>query len=230
MFITTSFIPRSIFHSLPTAHHQRSFHTVLPNHTISTPPHRRLQHRALGARCCTERPAWKKGPVDIDFAKDEQLEILETSLDRALSNEDFTQAAELHKKLTRLQSGSSVAVLSANLKFYHSLNTKSIVDIAGCWLQGGSPTCKHPGGPLVAGYINIVNSFGMLFTYDLPHMDVRNINIQMRGTVGYVTCQQVCEDKDEDGNPVEIKIFATNIYIKHNSQWYLTHHSSFVQN
>lgn len=229
MFITTSFIPKNIFHSSPAGHRQRSFHTLLPL-KISTPPHRRVQHRSLGARCCIESPAWKKGPVDIDFAKDEQLEILETSLDRAVTNEDFTEAAELHKKLTRLQSGSSVAVLSANLKFYHSFNSKSVVDMAGCWLQSGAATCKHPGGPLVAGYVNIINSFGMLFAYDLPQMKVRNINIQMRGTVGYVTCQQVCEDEDEEGKPVEITTCATNIYVKHNSQWYLTHHSSFIVN
>lgn len=184
------------------------------------------QNLSRTVRCCTEVPAWKKMPIDIDFAKDEQLEILEEAMDTALAEEDFSRAAELHKKLIRLQSGSYVAVLSMNMKFYKALNDKSIVDMAGCWFQSSSSSCKFPGGPLLTNYIDIINSFGLLFTYQLPHIQIRNCNIQMRGTVGYVTCDEVFFD--EDGQ--QMMSCATNIYIKHNSQWYLIHSSSlFVE-
>lgn len=174
--------------------------------------------------CCTEMPSWKRGPVDADFARDEQLEILEESLSEALQIENFSRASELRDKLQRLQSGAFVAVLSCNMKFYRAVNTKSLVDIAGIWLQSSSSTCKHPGGPLLKGYINIVNSYGLLFSLDLPDIDLENCRISVRGTVAFVTCDQVCYD--ETGT--KIKAFATNLYSKHNAQWYLIHHSSVI--
>lgn len=185
---------------------------------------RYIRSRRSRVMSCTEVPSWKKGPVDTDFAKDEQLEILEASLDRALKHEDFSTAVNLRDKLLRLQSSAFVAVLSCNMKFYKAFNGCSLVDMAGCWLQSSSSTCKHPGGPLLTGYVDIINSFGLLFSLDLPPIQIENCRIIMRGTVGYVTCDQICFD--EDGQ--KIVTCATNVYIKHNSQWYLMHHSSVV--
>lgn len=175
-------------------------------------------------KCCVEKPMWKRLLVDPDFARDEQLQILEEKLDNALDLEDFADAGGIREKLLRLQSGAIVAVLSANMKFYQSLNSKSVVDMAECWMQSPSSTCKHMGGPLVSGYINIINSFGYFFTLTLPILEVRNCRIIMRGSVGYVTCDEVL--KDEEGN--EIVMAATNMYLKLNGQWYISHHISTI--
>lgn len=177
-------------------------------------------------RCCVELPSWKRfAPVDPDFAKDEQLEILETDLHDALDRQDFAQSSVLRDKLVRLQSGAYVSVLSANMKFYEAMNRRSIVDMAGCWLQSPTATCKHVNGELLQGYINIINSFGYVFTFDLPFIEVRNCRIVMRGTIAYVTLEQQCTSSDGEDRFV---VAATSIYTKHNAQWYIAHYSSTV--
>lgn len=190
------------------------------------PPLARSKLARASVRCCVEVPLWKRlAPMDPDFAKDEQLEILETELHDSLKRQDYSQSSILRDKLLRLQSGAYVAVLSANMKFYEAMNRRSIVDMAGCWLQGPSVTCKHVSGPLLHGYIDVVNSFGYIFTLDLPFIEVRNCRIVMRGTVAYVTLEQLCTPSDESEQFV---VAATNLYTKHNSQWYLAHHSSVI--
>lgn len=161
--------------------------------------------------------------MDPDFAKDEQLQILEDELEDALQNEDFSKSSALRDKLLRLQSGTYVAILSANMKFYDAVNRNSIVDMAGCWIQSSDATCKHVNGSFVKGYINIINSFGYLFTFELPFIEIRNVRIVMRGSVGYVTCDQVCTLQDTGEQFV---VSATSVYAKHNAQWYLTHYSA----
>lgn len=202
-----------------------------------------LQRRSVrfSPSCCVEAADWRRMPVDIDYAKDEQLEILERDLDVALSTENFRWAAELRDKLLRLQSGSYVEVLTANMKFYSAFDKGSIVDMAGCWLQDASVTCKHPLGPLTRGYLNILESFGHLFMYSF-RLRVENVRISMRGTVALVTCEEHADIKDEDEAPSKktysdvnssftepsppVVMLATNVYTKHNGQWYCCHHSS----
>lgn len=186
---------------------------------------------------CVEVPQWKKGPIDIDFEKDEQLELLEDQLGDAITQENYKLAAELREKLVRLQSGSYVSVLSANLKFYKAFTNGSIVDMAGCWLQDKNSTCKLPFAPLSIGYMNILNSFGYFFSFGVPIIDVRNVQILMRGSAAIVTCEEhtMAEEEepvlDEKGNtierpPIPLVMLATNIFVKNNSQWYLVHHTS----
>lgn len=191
-------------------------------------------------QCCVESPDWKKVPVDVDFAKDEQLQILEDGLDKALSTEDFERASQVRDKLLRLQSGAYVSVLSANFKFYKAFDSGSIVDLAGVFLQDASTSCKHPLGPLCIGYVNIINSFGYLFSFGVPNIQAKNIVITMRGSCAWVTCDEHCDvveeeeevKEDASGNKVkasrirEVVMSATNIFVKHNGQWYLAHHTA----
>lgn len=191
--------------------------TVSP--TPKTLPIRRV------VKSCVEPPDWKRVPIDVDFAKDEQLQILEEDLDHAVTNENYQRASEIHDKLRRLQSGAYVEVLSANMKFYQAFNSGAIVDMAGCWLQDSSTTCKHPLGPMSSGYLNIINSFGMLFSLGIPTIEVKNVRISMRGTAAIVTCEEHSVDWDE-GEHTRTIMCAINIFVKRNGQWYLSHHSS----
>ncbi|PXF43787.1 hypothetical protein BWQ96_06408 [Gracilariopsis chorda] len=189
--------------------------------TTTQPVHRARIH------CCTEQPAWKRGPVDVDFAKDEQLQILEEDLDDALQLEDFKRASGIRDKLVRLQSGAYVAVLSAHMKFYKAFSYGSIVDIAASWLQEDSASCKHPLGPLVSGYLEVINSFGYVFSAGIPQIDVKNVCITMRGSVAYVTCEEHSTDWEANNGKGENTIMnAINIFTKKNGQWYICHHSA----
>lgn len=210
------------------------------HHLLFSPPINFRSRRA--ATCCVEspdgKPEWKRLAVDSDIVKDEQLQKLEEQLDSVLEAEDFTAASKLRDKLLRLQSGSYVSVLSANLKFYNAFNAGSIVDMAGCWLQDTSVTCKHPLGPLIAGYVDVLNSFGYLFSLRIPTITVKNVRIMMRGSCAWLTCEEHAQLYDEKGkktDPTEEELavgaasavmVATNIYVKRNGQWYITHHTS----
>lgn len=178
-------------------------------------------------------PAWKQGPVDIDFANDDQLQHLEQKLDAALDMQDFKRASTLRDRLFRLQSGAYVAVLSANFKFYQAFDKASIVDMAGCWLQDSGATCKHPIGPLQVGYVNVLNGFGYLFSLGVPSVKPRNVVITVRGSVAWVTCEEHSgvyegdeEVESEYGGTAPVVMAATNIYAKRNGQWYICHHSA----
>lgn len=179
-------------------------------------------------RCCVETPHWKRGPVDVDFAKDEQLQILEEDLDKALETENFSSASTIRDKLLRLQSGSYVSVLSAHFRFYKAFSNASIVDMAGCWLQDSGVTCKHPLGDMSIGYINVINSFGYLFSVGTPSIQPSDVRIHMRGTIAYVTCNENSMDweEGESETPQTVVMAATNIYMKKNGDWYLCHHSA----
>lgn len=192
--------------------------------------------------CCVEQPQWRHGPMDADFVKDSKLFDLESALDAAVLREDFTSAAQIREELLRLQSGAYVEVLTANMKFYNAFQSGSLVDMAACWMQDARATCKHPLGPLVVGYLDILNSFGQLFSLGIPQISPVNVRIAMRGTVALATCEeqplethQFDEDKKAqikewnpnfDDTPAQVVMLATNIFEKKNGQWYLVHHVS----
>lgn len=199
-------------------------HAVVPLHRPfgKTQPVRRAR-----IHCCIEQPAWKRGLVDVDFARDEQLQILEEDLDDALQVEDFKRASDIRDKLVRLQSGAYVAVLSAHMKFYQAFSAGSIVDIAASWLHDDSSSCKHPLGPLISGYLDVINSFGYVFSAGIPHIEVKNVCITMRGSVAYVTCEEHSTDWEaNDGKGEKVVMNAINIFTKKNGQWYICHHSA----
>ena len=191
---------------------------------------------------CSRELNWRRGPVDRDVENDIRLANLELELDQALDAEDFSSAARLRDELLGLQSASSVEVLNANLKFFKSFDQGSLVDMAGCWLQDSSVTCKHPLGPLSVGYAPVLDSFAELFSEGVPDIVPRNVRISMRGSVALVTCEEVAMGESESEseaaaearkhNPnfefvtVSVAMLATNIFTKRNGQWYLQHHTS----
>lgn len=168
-------------------------------------------------------PPWKKLAIDPDFAKDEQLQILEEELDIALKAENYRTASELREKLMRLQSAAYVDVLTTNMKFYKAFTAGSIVDMASCWMQDNGITCKHPYAPIGLGYLEVLNHFGYLFTFGLPEIEVRDVRISMRGSMALVTCEE--HSIDRDGIQESKLMSAVNIYQKRNGQWYIFHHS-----
>eukprot|EP00177_Eucheuma_denticulatum_P007044 GFKZ01012818.1.p2 GENE.GFKZ01012818.1~~GFKZ01012818.1.p2 ORF type:complete len:130 (-),score=18.74 GFKZ01012818.1:350-739(-) len=121
------------------------------------------------------------------------------------------------------------------MKFYHAFGQGSIVDMAGCWLQDGSVTCKHPLGELAMGYLDVLNAFGYLFAIGVPAIQARNVVISVRGSVAWVTCEE--HSGVFDGDQVDVGdvgyvergpvvMEATNIFAKRNGQWYVCHHTA----
>lgn len=185
--------------------------------------------RPSNARMCIETPEWRRIAIDIDFAKDDKLYDLERNLYNALDVQDFATASNVRDELTKLGSGAYVAVLSTNFKFYNAFHNCSLVDMAGCWLQSNSITCKHPGADLAMGYADVLNSFGGLFSNKNLNIRVSNIVISLRGALAWVTCEEHVWTGEPDSDYVrngERIMCATNIYQKSNAQWYICHHTA----
>jgi hypothetical protein len=100
---------------------------------------------------CASKPFWK---VDVDSDKDAELMELERQLDTAVLLERYDEAQNIRDQLTRLQSGAFVDVLSAHMNFYKAFDQRSITDMARCWVQDDSASCKHPIGHLHTGYVS----------------------------------------------------------------------------
>lgn len=222
-FFISSFTPR-----LELSQYVSNQFTICPRRVSPLKKTSRIFKNLNSTRCCVEQPHWKRGPIDVDFAKDEQLQILEEELDIALETENFSSASTIRDKLLRLQSGSYVSVLSAHFRFYKAFTNASIVDMAGCWLQDPNVSCKHPLGDMSIGYINVINSFGYLFSLGTPSVQPLDVRINMRGSIAYVTCNETSKHwkEGEFETPQSVDMAAINIFMKRNGDWYLYHHSA----
>lgn len=187
---------------------------------------------------CNSRPPWT---VDVDGVKDDKLFELEENLADAVTKEDFDLAMQCRDEISRLQSAAYVDVLQAVMGFYKAFNNQSITDIARVFAQDEKVSCKHPVGPLIFGYLEVINTFGSLFSTGLPKITVRNIRISMRGSVAYATCDEIVEARRDPGTlrtnfketnehfsngPAQLCMMSVNIFVKRNGQYLLTHHSS----
>lgn len=87
----------------------------------------------------------------------------------------------------------------------------------------------------------VINTFGALFSTGMPKITAQNIRISMRGSIAYVTCEEVLEPRRDPGTlqtnfkeinenfgngPAEMIMVSVNIFVKRNGQYLLTHHSS----
>jgi hypothetical protein len=75
----------------------------------------------------------------------------------------------------------------------------------------------------------------------MPSISAQNIRISMRGSIAYVTCEEVVEPRRDPGTlktnfkeinenfgngPAEMIMCAVQVYVKRNGEYALTHHSS----
>jgi hypothetical protein len=89
--------------------------------------------------------------------------------------------------------------------------------------------------------LNIINSFGFMFTADMPNIRPHDVRISMRGSMAYVSCDEVVEPRFEPGmlktnfqeinpnfsdEPAQVAMASINVYVRKNGQYLLAHHSS----
>jgi hypothetical protein len=120
---------------------------------------RHVERIKVRRRAATIVPVCASKPwiVDLDADKDAKLQELEEKLDVAVLLERYDEAQVVQDELTRLQSSAFVEVLSAHMNFYKAFDQRSITDMARCWIQDDSSSCKHPIGGLATGYVCFVS-------------------------------------------------------------------------
>ncbi|OVA16424.1 UVR domain [Macleaya cordata] len=156
---------------------------------------------------------------------DEQA--LERELQAAIEEENYSQAAKIRDSLRFLHEDSKASVLAANARFYNSFRQGDLAAMQAIWAKGDNVCCVHPGVGGISGFDLIMGSWEFVWAdYEFPlDIEVKNVEVHVRGDVGYVTCMEIVKTKGSSWG----KQFATNVFEKIDGQWYICiHHASYI--
>lgn len=157
---------------------------------------------------------------------DEQT--LQHDLEMAIKKEDYARAAKLRDDLRLLQEDSKASVLAANSRFYHAFGNGDIAAMQSLWANGDNVYVVHPGAGRISGYDLVMGSWEIVLgaEHEFPiRIDLKNIEVHVKGDVGYVTCMEVVKTKGSSWG----KQVATNVFERVAGQWYICiHHASHL--
>ncbi|XP_010262695.1 PREDICTED: uncharacterized protein LOC104601157 isoform X2 [Nelumbo nucifera] len=156
---------------------------------------------------------------------DEQT--LERDLQIAIKEEDYAQAAKIRDSLRLLHEDSRASVLAANARFYNSFRTGDLATMQSLWAKGEHVCCVHPGVSGISGYDLVMGSWEFVWAdYEFPlEIELKNVQVHVRGDVGYVTCTEVVKTKGSNWG----KQFATNVFERIDGRWFICiHHASHI--
>lgn len=176
--------------------------------------------------------AWVKSgeaegnPSTEGMMMDEQT--LQHDLEIAIKEEDYARAAKLRDDLRVLHEDSKASVLAANARFYHAFRNGDLAAMQSIWAKGENVYVIHPGAGRISGYDLVMGSWEIVCgaDYEFPlQIDLKNVEVHVRGDVGYVTCMEVVKTKGSSWG----KQVATNVFERVDGQWYICiHHASHI--
>ncbi|XP_072953041.1 uncharacterized protein [Typha angustifolia] len=165
-------------------------------------------------------------PITEDMILDEQS--LQRDLEIAIKEEDYARAAKLRDKLRILHEDSKASVLTANTLFYHAFKNGDLAAMHSIWAKGDHVYVVHPGAGRISGYDLVMGSWEIVCgaDYEFPlQIDLKNVEVHVRGDVGYVTCMEVVKTKGSSWG----KQVATNVFERVDGQWFISiHHASHM--
>lgn len=156
---------------------------------------------------------------------DEQT--LEQDLQIAIEEENYARAAKIRDSLRLLHEDSKASVLAANARFYNSFRNGDLATMQALWAKGENVCCVHPGVAGISGYDLVMGSWEFVWAdYEFPlAIELKHIQVHVRGDIGYVTCMEVVKTKGSNWG----KQFATNVFERIDGQWFICiHHASHV--
>ncbi|KAF8766309.1 hypothetical protein HU200_007826 [Digitaria exilis] len=166
-------------------------------------------------------------PKTEDMLIDE--ETLQSNLDRAIQEEDYARAAKIRDDLRILHEDAEASLLAANARFYNAFKNGDIAAMYSIWAKGDHVYVIHPAAGRISGYDVVMQSWEMVCNadYEFPlSIDLKNIEIHIRGNLGCVTCLEVVKNKGRTWG----KQVATNIFEKVDGVWLMSvHHASHIE-
>ncbi|XP_058109336.1 uncharacterized protein LOC131252682 isoform X2 [Magnolia sinica] len=157
---------------------------------------------------------------------DEQT--LEQDLQRAIEEENYARAAKIRDSLRILHEDSKASILAANARFYNAFKNGDLAAMHAIWAKGDSVFCVHPGAGGISGYDLVMGSWELVLgaDYEFPiHIDLKNVEVHVKGDIGYVTCMEVVKTKGSSWG----KQVATNVFERADGQWFMcVHHASHI--
>ncbi len=120
--------------------------------------------------------------------------------------------------LTELDPEDRDAVIAANREFYRAFNQRDIATIDQLWARTAPVVCMHPNQPPLIERNAIVRSWQrILATPNLPTVQCQDEILIGRRWMAVVVCREVAPT---------IQLIATNVFVKEEGVWRLTHHQS----
>ncbi len=115
---------------------------------------------------------------------------------------------------------------SVEAAFYQAFERCDLTAMTRLWQDAPDTSCIHPGGPLLQGAGEILDSWGQIFSQaSPPEVRYRVVNrLQVDGLAVH-TVEEAVRPGDGESDPT--RLIATNIYRNTNGNWQLiAHHAS----
>lgn len=114
---------------------------------------------------------------------------------------------------------------SAEQAFYRAFEHCDLQAMDGVWEVSGQSSCIHPGGPLLQGVEQVMQSWGEIFSQArAPQVSFRTLQRLEANGLAVHTVEESIRPGDSDG-PATLLI-ATNIYRRGAAGWHmLAHHA-----
>lgn len=194
--------------------------------------HLKLQNRKPRSCLRSWKPCRVKSDDHQQTAGVDSVSLNENTLKQdlqiAIQEENYTKAAKIRDTLKALHEDSKASVQSANAQFYESFRKGDLAGMQSLWVKSGNACCVHPGANGITGYDYVMESWEVVWmNYDFPlEIELKNMEIHVRGDVGYVTCMEFVKTKGSSSWGAQ---FVTNVFERIDGQWFICiHHASPV--
>ena len=112
----------------------------------------------------------------------------------------------------------------ANQAFYDAFESLDIGRMDKVWAHQEYVTCIHPRRGLRKGWPSVSDSWVLIFNHTFSmKFRLREVFVQVAGDMGWVICTENLTTEQE-GNTVESRVLATNLFERVGEEWVLIHH------
>lgn len=122
------------------------------------------------------------------------------------------------------------AAAKANRAFYRAFERLDLEAMARVWLDGDRIRCVHPGGELLVGRSQVVQSWAAIFaSTDSIEFALEDLEVTVRGEVAWATLTERIA-MNAAGQQAESVAIATNLFERVDGEWKLVmHHGSQLE-
>ena len=116
------------------------------------------------------------------------------------------------------------AVLAANAGFYRAFESLDAARMEAVWAKEGRVSVVHPGWPLITGRDVVLESWSRIFDNTaMMQFTITGTEVNVDGDLAWVVCTENLTSV-VDGQVMEGKVQATNIYARRDGSWRIVHH------
>ena len=115
----------------------------------------------------------------------------------------------------------------AERTFYEAFSRLDLEAMGTLWAEGGDASCIHPGGPLIQGREEVMQSWGEIFaSASPPTIEYRTLSTQTAEGLAVHLVEEMIRPSGERSAEAT-RVLATNVYVVRDGGWrMLAHHAS----